>query len=89
MRSRTLSVKSVDQLKDEVYRQMLRLEGGHSAALPLAFALLHAWTVCDIQRTDCELRRWLRAVCPVCMRMMTEASPLDHRRTGSSAEDRC
>jgi hypothetical protein len=87
MRSRKVSARTADRLKDEVYRQMLRLEAGHSAAVPLALALLNAWTVCDGQLTNCELRLWLRRVCPVCMRMMTEA--LDCRRIGSDPQDRC
>lgn len=61
------SVRTTDRLKDEVYRQMLRLEAGHSAALPLAVALLHAWMACDEQRAACELRRWLRRVSPLCL----------------------
>lgn len=72
MRAR-MSDRETDRLKDEVYRQMLRLEAGHSAVLPLALALLHAWTVCDSQPANCELRRWLRSVSPFCLRLIADA----------------
>ncbi len=44
MARKRISAKSVNRVKDEVYRQMLRVEAGRSAAqLPLALALLQAW----------------------------------------------
>jgi hypothetical protein len=69
-----LSVKKTGQFKDEVYRQMLRLEAGHTAALPLAVALLHAWTVCDQQPATCEFRQWLRRVSPICLQMIADSN---------------
>lgn len=67
MAARRVSSRAADKLKDEVYRQMLRLEAGHPAALPLALALLNAWTACDAQPIDSELKQWLRTVGPVCL----------------------
>lgn len=59
------------ELQDEVYRQMLRLEAGCSAAdLHLALALLRAWTVLELQPPRSSPREWLRSICPVCLRMI-------------------
>lgn len=66
--------RTADTLKDEVYRQMLRLEAGRPAAqVLLALALLHAWMTFDEQPPDSEPRQWLRTVCPVCLRMIEAA----------------
>ena len=89
MGSRALSAKSADRLKDEIYRQMLRLEDGHSAAVPLALALLNAWSVCDSKPMNCDLRRWLRVVSPVCERMISEASQTDRERIVPVTQDGC
>lgn len=60
-----------ERLQDEVYRQMLRLEAGCSAAeLHLALALLRAWMVLERLPSRSGARQWLRAVCPMCLRMM-------------------
>lgn len=71
MAKKQISVRAMNRLKNEVYRQMLRVEAGRSAAqLPLALALLKAWmTLCD-QPLDSNTRRWLRSICPVCLTMM-------------------
>ena len=66
-----VSPRTSDRLKDEVYRQMLRVEAGRSTAqLPLALALLQAWITLDRQSPDSEARQWLRAVSPLCLRMI-------------------
>jgi len=76
MQPRKVSAKTADRLKDEVYRQMLRLEAGRpSAHLLLAVALLKAWITLDQQPLDCEPRKWLRKVCPVCLRMIEATCP--------------
>ncbi|HEX4066512.1 MAG TPA: hypothetical protein VHZ09_10860 [Acidobacteriaceae bacterium] len=73
MRSRKLSAKTVDRLKDEVYRQMLRLEAGRPAAqILLAVALVNAWVTLEEERPDCEARLWLRKLSPVCLHMIEE-----------------
>ena len=71
MRSPKVSAKTIGRLKDEVYRQMLRLEAGRPAAqLLLAMALLRAWMALEEQPADCEARRWLRQIAPVCLPMI-------------------
>ncbi|HEX3659785.1 MAG TPA: hypothetical protein VHU89_00015 [Acidobacteriaceae bacterium] len=74
MRSQKVSARTVDRLKDEVYRQMLRLEGGRpSAHARLAVALLNAWLTLEKQPLDGEPRQWLRELSPVCLRMIEDA----------------
>jgi DNA-directed RNA polymerase specialized sigma24 family protein len=74
MTRRRSPVGAADPLKDEVYRQMLRLEAGRPAAqLALAVALLQAWTALDQQPADSEPRQWLRTICPVCLRLIQAA----------------
>ena len=71
MRPRKPPKRTVDRLKDEVYRQMLRLEAERPAArVLLAVALLNAWTILEEQPPDCEPRQWLRTLSPVCLRMI-------------------
>jgi len=71
MRPSKVSTRTVDRLKDEVYRQMLRLEAERPAArVLLAVALLNAWTILEEQPPDCEPRQWLRKLNPVCLRMI-------------------
>ena len=71
MARKRISARSVNRVKDEVYRQMLRVEAGRPAAqLPLALALLQAWMTLGDQAFDSDARRWLRSICPVCLRMM-------------------
>jgi hypothetical protein len=66
---------SVDQIKDEVYRQMLRLEAGHiSAPGLLGAALLQAWMLLEQEAPGSEERQWLRKLSPLCMRLIREAS---------------
>jgi hypothetical protein len=61
----------VTELKNEVYRQMFRLEAERpTARVLLAVALLHAWTSLEQQPPDCEPRLWLRKLSPVCLRMI-------------------
>lgn len=57
-----------DKLKDEVYRQMFRLEESRPGAeLGLALALLRAWLVSDTNSESCEQRDWLKKVSPICL----------------------
>lgn len=63
-----------EQFKDEVYRQMFRLEANRPGAeMDLALALLRAWQVVDTKSESGEERQWLRKVAPICMEMI-EAS---------------
>jgi len=61
-----------EQLKDEVYRHMFRLEANRPGAdLDLAVALLRAWLAPDVEGGGvCE---WLKKICPICVAMI-EAS---------------
>lgn len=62
-------------LQDEVYRQMLRLDSGCTAAsLPLALALLRAWMVIERVAPRSRERQWLRTVCPVCLRLIATSA---------------
>lgn len=66
---------SLVQLKDEVYRQMFRLEENRPGAdRALALALLRAWIATDSKPKDSEDRDWLRKVSPICLAMI-EAAP--------------
>lgn len=69
-----LKVRRVDPLMDEVYRQMLRLEAGYPGAeMGLALALLRSWIDTDTRAGSVAMRRWFRAICPVCVGMIEES----------------
>lgn len=73
-RLRKVSHKTADGLKDEVYRQMLRLETGRPGApVFLGVALVNAWMALEEQPLDCEPRRWLRRLSPLCLRMIADS----------------
>ena len=81
-RSRNLQPKQGDLLKDEVYRQMYRLEAHKPGAdLDLAIALLHGWLEHSPQIGSAQLHEWLRKVSPICL-LMIEAA----RRGGDPVE---
>ncbi len=63
-----------EQFKDEVYRQMFRLEASRPGAeMELALALLRAWQDADAKPEDIEERQWLRKICPICLEMIEAA----------------
>jgi hypothetical protein len=63
-----------DQLKDEVYRQMFRLEESRPGAeIGLALALLRAWLATDFKPKTGEERDWLKKVSPICLEMIETA----------------
>jgi hypothetical protein len=65
----------VEELRDEIYRQMFRLEAGRpGAGKALALALLRAWIVCEHLPRSSEARRWLRQLCPLCLQMIESQS---------------
>ena len=60
-----------ERFKDEVYRQMFRLEEGYpSADLSLAVALIRAWIALERNSAGSEPRRWLRKISPMCLSMI-------------------
>jgi len=74
MRARSRTV----QLKDEVYRQMFRLEEGCSGSdVGLALALLRAWIANDSKPEGAGDRNWLRKVSPICLQMIETALKAD------------
>lgn len=86
MRHKKRASRSADQLKDEVYRQMLRVEGGCPAAeLHLALALLRAWMTLENDPSRSRSRQWLRAVCPVCQGMIEAAAATHRMENGKSS----
>lgn len=65
-----------EHLKDEIYRQMFRLEAGRAgAAMGLAVALLRAWVAADSHREVGETRKWLLKISPICIEMIEPVMP--------------
>ena len=63
-----------EQLKDEVYRQMFRLEESRPGAeMGLALALLRAWLASGSKPEGGEERDWLKNVSPICLQMIETA----------------
>jgi hypothetical protein len=72
MRNKSKSVA----LKDEVYRQMFRLEESRPAAeVSLALALLRAWLSASSKAESGEERKWLKTISPICLSMIEAALP--------------
>lgn len=66
--------KRNERLKDEVYRQMYRLEASRPGAeLALAIALLRAWVASNTGTEMPQSREWLMKICPICILMIEEA----------------
>ena len=66
--------RNQDQLKDEVYRSMFRLEENRPGAeMGLALALLRAWLASDCKPESGEMRGWLKKVSPICLQMIETA----------------
>jgi spermidine/putrescine-binding protein len=62
-----------ERLKDEVYRQMYRLEASRPGAeVALAIALLRAWIASDSEAQMPQSREWLLKICPICIQMIEE-----------------
>ncbi len=63
-----------ERLKDEVYRQMFRLEARRPGAdRDLAIALLRAFAACYSTPGGGKERQWLKKVCPICLEMIDSA----------------
>ncbi|MDR3750813.1 MAG: hypothetical protein P4K94_04935 [Terracidiphilus sp.] len=64
-----------EYLKDEVYRQMFRLEAHRPGAdRDLAVALLRAWIDLSPVSMGSSERQWLEKISPICL-VMIEAAP--------------
>jgi hypothetical protein len=62
----------INRLKDEIYRQMFRLEAKRPGSeMDLAIALLRAWIAAESEPG--EERNWLKQICPICL-LMIEAT---------------
>lgn len=60
-----------NRLKDEVYRQMFRLEESRPGAeLGLSLALLRAWVSTDTEPKGDEEWDWLKKISPICLQMI-------------------
>ena len=60
-----------ERLKDEVYRQMFRLEAGRPGAdMALAIALLRGWLAASSTHRLPESSDWLKKICPMCLSMI-------------------
>jgi hypothetical protein len=63
-----------NKLKDEVYRQMFRLEANRPGAdLDLAIALLRGWVTPCPEPEQNQLREWLEKVCTICLLVIEAA----------------
>jgi hypothetical protein len=83
-RSSTFSQNRGERLKDEVYRQMFRLEAGRPGAeLDLTIALLRGWLASDSDSGVSKSREWLKKICPLCL-LMIEA-----RQQASNSDQPC
>lgn len=74
IRPRNPGRKSGEHLKDEVYRQMFRLEESRPGAeMGLALALLYAWLAAYTKHDSSEEREWLKTISPICLQMIEAA----------------
>jgi len=70
-RSRRSQADRRNRLKDEVYRQMFRLEESRPGAeMGLALALLRAWSATDAQPETGDEHDWLKKISPICLQMI-------------------
>ena len=69
-----------EHVKDEVYRQMFRLEERRPGAeLDLALALLRACLAIESQPASNEESDWLKKILPICLEMIEAGmQPLDN-----------
>jgi hypothetical protein len=60
-----------NRLKDEVYRQMFRLEECRPGAeMGLSLALLRAWAAADTEPKTGDGHDWLQKISPICLQMI-------------------
>jgi hypothetical protein len=67
------------RIRDEVYRQMFRLEGRRPGAeRDLAIALLRAWLVAESLPEHRAEQEWLKKISPICLQMIESALSADN-----------
>ena len=70
-RKSTSRLRNADRLKDEVYRQMFRLEAHIPGAdLELSIALLRGWIAPCPESEHTQLQEWLKKISPICIQMI-------------------
>lgn len=73
-RSKSVRRNHGEELKDEVYRQMFRLEACRPGAeVKLAIALLRAWLESSTGAKMRGSRQWLNKISPICIVMIEAA----------------
>jgi hypothetical protein len=73
-------------MKDEVYRQMFRLEESRPGAeVSLALALLRAWLAEGSELGNGEERDWLKKISTICLEMI-DASLRTDKSAGPCAQ---
>ena len=69
--SKVSQIRKMNHLKDDVYREMLLLEGNRPGAeMGLALALLRAVVQYDSFLENEDFGGWLKTVCPLGLRMI-------------------
>lgn len=67
------------RIRDEVYRQMFRLETQRPGAeMDLAMALLRAWMALCSGPQSAREKPWLKKISPICLQMMESALRADN-----------
>lgn len=77
--ARMSPLRQGERTRDEVYRQMFRLEERcPGAEIDLALALLRAWLAAVNVAGSRAERIWLKKISPICLQMIEEASALNN-----------
>ena len=67
------------RIRDEVYRQMFRLEAQRAGAeMDLAMALLRAWMALCSEPQCSKEKPWLKKISPICLQMIESALRADN-----------
>ena len=67
------------RIRDEVYRQMFRLEAQRPGAeMELAMALLRAWMALCSEPQGAKEKPWLTKISPICLQMIESALSADN-----------
>ncbi|MFP5237387.1 MAG: hypothetical protein ACLGSD_15940 [Acidobacteriota bacterium] len=75
---KSAAATKANRLMDDVYREMFQLESRRPGAeMALALALIRAGVCADTLPQRRELWRWLKQVCPICLKMIEDALAQD------------